>query len=704
MDNPKGVKSFHIQVDLQNGRYVGAVDDKETPPELSKIINEKAFASIKKAIANMTAWVKEYVTLIHQGHSVKAFELLQKKQGSIRFFQECILDEILPLDTEQLRPEQQMSFFIICVAIADKERAYAKVEKQIDVLLNKFLSYLPPGLSTALVLAKANAAATSERLNTANILYKQVIESADATATNRAFAHRGIALITPVPEDANEQELLAVDRFLEAGEVKEAVVDLVAVSKRYQSTDAVKSITFIDKAISLYTGSGQLLDKEYLASLHHTKGSYLYSINKLKEAFKSFKAACDLRDGLTGNEHETYSCLSAALKLSRNLKNGKVSYYKKKIEAIKPLLQTEEFLLQECLVEHINTGISITDDIIERIKRFPNQILRFSLYLLLSNSSQYSFLEKLEWLDKAKMELNEHESAAFHYSTYYFSVGELYRLNGKNAEAITAFQEGIRFNHFDYRLVQNCGALLWGAGNWQGSLKLFQDLISYVGESPTLLYCLGRSFFELGQFQDAFDTFKKIKTEIEGVDIKKYLLDCMEKTEGLRLTSADQSTNAPISLDAFYECLQAFSNTISNNSRMDFWKNNNGDYSWAASPEEKAKHYLITGLEMRFGKDCIDICQERRAGAGIIDLYITLRGGLKIVIELKICGSPGYSSTYALNGEDQLIHYLKNTETHFGFLLVFDARKRDFGKGFNPIQTFGKYTIQTLSIDLRPYV
>jgi len=42
-----------------------------------------------------------------------------------------------------------------------------------------------------------------------------------------------------------------------------------------------------------------------------------------------------------------------------------------------------------------------------------------------------------------------------------------------------------------------------------------------------------------------------------------------------------------------------------------------------------------------------------------------LRGGLKIIVELKLCGN-GYSSTYAKSGEEQLEHYLENTNTKVG--------------------------------------
>jgi len=108
-------------------------------------------------------------------------------------------------------------------------------------------------------------------------------------------------------------------------------------------------------------------------------------------------------------------------------------------------------------------------------------------------------------------------------------------------------------------------------------------------------------------------------------------------------------------------------------------------------------------MSMKFGPDAIDMYQESVAGAGFIDLFIVLRGGLKIVVELKMCGG-GYSSTYALIGEDQLVHYLKTTGTGIGILVVFDGRKRDFGQGFRPVQGIDDLTIYTVAVDMRPTV
>ena len=88
-------------------------------------------------------------------------------------------------------------------------------------------------------------------------------------------------------------------------------------------------------------------------------------------------------------------------------------------------------------------------------------------------------------------------------------------------------------------------------------------------------------------------------------------------------------------------------------------------------PEELSRQILITFLNGKFGKDTIETLQESRAGAGFIDLYVSLPGGLKIVIELNMSGS-GYSSNYALSGQSQIIYYQTNMSTKSGYHVVFD--------------------------------
>ena len=70
---------------------------------------------------------------------------------------------------------------------------------------------------------------------------------------------------------------------------------------------------------------------------------------------------------------------------------------------------------------------------------------------------------------------------------------------------------------------------------------------------------------------------------------------------------------------------------------MTFWTKEANDYQWIERPEKWAQHLLHTFLEARFG-DRVDIFEELSTGAGRLDLYVKLIGGLSIILELKMCG------------------------------------------------------------------
>ncbi len=53
-------------------------------------------------------------------------------------------------------------------------------------------------------------------------------------------------------------------------------------------------------------------------------------------------------------------------------------------------------------------------------------------------------------------------------------------------------------------------------------------------------------------------------------------------------------------------------------------------------------------------------------------------------------------------GSDQVLHYIKNLQKSLGYLLIFDARARDFGKGIDPVTAIANFIVVTNFIDVRP--
>lgn len=698
--------SLQFQIDLNSLKTVGKITDGESDPKIDEI-NLQLSKTLKNLFTTgLTDWLPNFNSLIENSNHLDAYKLLEEKKWTLQFSKTPILESLLRLDKTKLDKEQRKDFLLIIIVAASREISFGKVENEIEVFLSEFGDSVDLSMKQSILLSKGNASAQNGKIHVANNIYKEVINNANSTAVDKAYAYRGLAKIAASKDDIIQYHNLSADKFLEAGKKRETITDMAYVSKLYEKSNPEAALNLIDNAIQLYD-SENTLDKEFKAGLHHRKAGYLFSLKKFKEALESIEIACELRENIIGNEYESYSSHSVAKMLCERLnKTERALYHSSKIDGLAPRISEKEFDLQIQIQNTMDKKLLIDNGLLEEVEKSEFKLFKFSAYIFNAILDKYSFEKNLEWLDKAKLLLNEKDFDHNHYSIYYFTAAEVYRNEEKISDAIKNYELSLDYNPFHYESIQNCGAVLWKNKMWDKSLEFFKARVDTLGESSTLCYALGRSYFELEKYQDAFNYFRKVSNDLDGVDISKYINECLAKDKEIKLEHKESESQRiiPISIKSFKTALEEFSQSISTNSRMYFWKSDSGKYKWDTKPEEKGKQLLITALEMKYGKESIEIVQERIAGAGIIDLYLILRGGLKIVVELKICGGEGYSSNYAISGEDQLIHYLKNTSTKIGFLVVFDGRSRDFGKGFKNVQAFEDLTIFTTAIEMTPKI
>ncbi|MCB0538468.1 MAG: hypothetical protein KDE33_13185 [Bacteroidetes bacterium] len=701
-------KSVNIQfeIDLNSMKTIGKVVDSKTSPKIDEL-NQQLAKSISKAFDSLTDWINDITELLNQDKHKEAYKLFEENKGTLQFLKTNVVENLSRLDVSVLNKAERKDFLLLLIALASRETNFGKIEKTINDFYTEFENEIEPEVKQSIILAKANAAAQNEKLNLANTYYTLVAEHDDTSGVDKAFAYRGLAKTSNFQEDVIVFYQKSADKFLEVGRKREAIKDLCFISELLEKENPNEALAKIDFAIEIYD-SEKSLDKELLGSLYHRKASYLYSIGQTSKALDAVEQACKLRENLIGNEYERYSSYTSARLFSHILKNEeKEKLYTKKEEEVKPLIDSEEFRLQEKISSRLSKQEEIEGDLLEEVEKSEYSNFIFSVYLHNSIITKSPIEIKLEWIDKAKIVLEKYKFYNTHYSLLYYTLAEIYRQEGIINKAIENYEKSLEYNPLNYQAIQNCGATLWNNKLWDKSIIFFQNQLDKLGESPNLCYALGRSFFEKEKYQNAFNYFIKANGKVKGANIQEYINKCIEKNNNLQLPSNDAieiSQSAPISLESFRTTLEQFAFSVSSNSRMHFWKNIKGNYKWDSNPEERGKQLLVTAFETKYGKNAIEIIQERKAGAGIIDLYIILQGGLKIVVELKICGGAGYSSNYALSGKDQLIHYIKNTQTKIGFLIVFDGRMRDFGKGFIPIQSVDDISIFTTAIDMRPKI
>lgn len=699
--------SIQFQIDLNSLKTVGKITDGESDPK-----GDEINLQISKTLKNLFTkgftekWLPDFNSLIENNNHLDAYKLLEKNKWTLQFSKKNILKSLLRLDKTKLDKEQRKNFLLISIVVASQEISFGKVENEIESFLSEFGDSIEEDMKQSVQLSKGNAFAQNGKINGANNIYKEVIANDNTSAIDKAYAYRGLAEILTSEEDIIQYHNLAADKFLEAGKKQETITDMVFVSRMYEKNNPKTALKLIDDAIQLYDCENNL-DKEFKAGLHQRKAGYLFSLNKFKEALESIEIACELRENLIGNEYESYSSHSVAKTLCERLNIAeRALYHSNKINLLSPSMSGQEFDLQIQIQNAMDKKVKIENGLLAEIENSEFKLFKFSAYIFNATIDKSSFEEKLEWLDKAKLLLNDKDFYNIHYSLYYFTAAEVYRNAEKISDAIKNYELSLDYNLFHRESIQNCGAVLWKNKMWDKSLEFFKKRIDTLGESSTLCYALGRSYFELERYQEAFNYFRKISNDLNGVNISNYINECLAKDKEIKLEGkeAEPQRTIPISIESFRTTIEEFSKSISSKSRMYFWKNNSGKYKWDTKPEERGKQFLINALEMKYGKDSIEIFQESIAGAGIIDLYLILRGGLKIVVELKICGGEGYSSSYAISGEDQLIHYLKNTSTKIGFLIVFDGRSREYEKGFKKVQSVDDLTIFTTAIEMKPTI
>lgn len=697
--------TLSFEKDLQSDKLVGSIVEGEDTA-ITKDINAGVAAAMRHAFGRMGEWITDFETLIDSGDHRAAYILLEKNFGTISFSDRKILDALLSLDVKALEEAEKKKLGIYLVAAANRENRTGDIEARLELYIGEFENVLENGLKQAILLASANASAVNSKFNVARTRYYHVLNDSHTSIVNQAYALRGLSMISSDAQEMVEYRKRGIDKFLEAGERQEAVGDLAYLARYFGKDDPSQAVDLIDRAIQLYDLNTKL-SKEYAASLYHTKAAYLHSIRQNDDALQAAEKACALRENLIGNEHEAFSTYALAEAICRIVKNSeKEKYYADKLAQLTPLIKTQEFLLQEKLTTAIARGELVSDELLAEIEKSGTTNHKFGAYLIKGTHQSKTFEEKLVWLDKAVVLLNEREFTNQHYSILYYSIAEEWRKQGSVDIARKNYETSLHYNPFQYLSIQNCGAMLWGAKRWDDSVEFFKKQIDRFGDSPVLSYAYGRSLLEVSRFNEAFPYLKKAKGKVQGLDVDPYLLKCLEEVNDLQPETVKETkpVETRVSLEAFKNCIEEFARSVSSNSRMHFWQSiPGGGHKWKPFPEETGKQLLITALNMKFGNDAIEIIQERPAGAGIIDLYIILRGGTKVVLELKMCGA-NYSSTYAISGEDQLVHYIKNSQTRLGYLIVFDGRIKDFGKGLKPVQGIGNATIFTTAIQIAPKI
>ncbi|RLZ07845.1 tetratricopeptide repeat protein [Acinetobacter sp. 2JN-4] len=672
----------------------GSTESNEIAIEIANRINN--------VINNLSdKWLSKFLDEVEKSNFDEAYIIFEENKGTLQHSRKVEdLNSLKKMDFSKLDALKRKDFLIFLILFSAMVNDRTDSLGYIDFLLKNYSDKLDADLLQNIILEKANCLANDGHINIARINYNKVINAEGVSPATIAWSYQGLSIIS-TDLDRIKYAQYAADFHFQSGNKMEAVRNLIQISNFKGNIDPKEAIVIFDKCIALYEEKS-LVDRELLASLIHRKSNYLYKINQIKEALILAERACDLRRGLIGNEIELSSSLSLA-EILAGLDNQaeKGEKYRAEYELLKEKIKDENFNLREKILGLISNSEFVSNEFLTEVLASDDSELIISTLLYQSTDKDLSLDDAMTLLEKCRV-YAEKERNNNVLDVIYFSIAEKYRVEGLYDDAYVFYTKSLKINQFNQSSVQNCLGMLFQEGKWKQAQTFLEERIRIIGELPNVCFFYARALLEDKQYQKALKYFNK--SDKSNPKLADYQSICIDNLDDSQFESMPirEGWKETITSDIFFEILKEFSNSISTSSRMYFWEKGEDkiSYKWTKNPEEKSKQLLITFLNAKLGFDSTEIIQECRAGAGFIDLYIILPGGLKVIVELKMCGG-GYSSTYALSGESQIIHYQQNKTTNLGYLVVFDGRTRDYGKGFKEIQNINNHTIYAIAVDMR---
>lgn len=588
--------------------------------------------------------------------------------------------------------------------------------------------HIERSLNHRLQLLKAQGALQKGMPELAYAIYMKLLhQKRDMDIDTIATTYDKLANLRGTSEsDATRYTEYAADAFLQAGDQAQASACYCRLADRIGLTDLKIAIKYFEVAEKLLAIISNTQKEHFLSHIFYRKSCLYYRADMHAEAILEIKKSRLCQANLLGNDVIKLSALRLAQVLAAGAGDledataieNELNEFRKKYpnrqewlrdELISytkdPLPETAKTLDEE-IAQSGYVGLKCDWNIIKAISS-PG----------LSNEDRICLLEQANALIKQNIDTeSKKDSLAGLYSAY----GYVYLKMNDDNKALSYYRETLKIDPYQQSARQNCAALLFKTKNWAEAEAFFEKELSRHGDKPGILFGYGRALLEQGDKIKAAGVFNRAKKAIQSSSpngLEALVQEYLQKTlDGIELPSATSSRGASnqvvicekqpqedsrITIFDFRQCIAYFGEHIKSQERMTFWMKDKStnEYEWISSPEAHAKILFRTAINMHY-KDALETLEEVSTGAGRIDLYLIFRNGIRAVVELKMCGD-GYSRNYALEGHEQLAHYMENRKTHIGFLIVFDGRLRDYGKGIPETVAVENKTIYSYCVDVR---
>lgn len=712
---PAGDFQFNMNYDPQSGILIAThkpLHGLATPdPALTRDIA----ASMANTFINIpTDLAHEIDQAICAGNIEEALASVKRAHEEGKFLfppSAALLDALVKLDVFPLSSTDRRMLRDLRIVVANKLQKFDVAEPDAEALLAEEDGIaLSDEQKINLQIFLALASMMRGNKETALMIWHKLLKNpATLVPRSRAWIWRNISLTLP-PDDPESIQAAqyAADAFLEAGDKHEAGKSLMQLANTLLHADPAEAIGKIDEILSLLDREG-LIDKHWRAAALHTRANHLGQLGKHSEAFSNAHEAVDLRRGLFGVEAEFVSSLYLA-----SIEAGYVG----RVEEATTLKAEADKLSNEIASPRFRFGRRLerlfasfdseqARELIREAKAAGDLEVAASVRIVQAmNDSSLKDIERLELLEESLRELDNADIREPAKQTTWSAIGRQLLRMEQSERAEAWYRKILAISPFDAEARDHLIHCLWQREKWGDAAIVLRKQIKIRGEMPGLLFAYGKSLFEAGNFPEAIPILTKA-SDLAGSNesLKANVLNLRERalrTGAIPAPSKPiKELTVPITRDDFQVAIDEFARFIEAEKRMGFWnKEDSQDYTWIARPEKRAQDFLHTFLKAKFG-DRIMLFEEIATGAGRLDLYVQVLGGMAIIIELKMCGF-GYSSGYAAAGEDQILHYMENRRTALGYLIVFDARLNDFGQRLLQGRASDRFTVVEAIINVTP--
>jgi tetratricopeptide (TPR) repeat protein len=711
---PAGDYQLNLQLDLTSGEVIGTQEVMHPLAAPDNPLARNIVEAIAKGFRQVGNDLAEKITgcLAKGDQDAAVLAAKEAQQAGVFAFPPSVtlLDALMGIDVGGLSSEDRRFVRELRMAIAHRLNRFDVAGAEGEAFLGEYEATLTKDQRTDLQMLFGLAAMLKGKKETALLIWQEVLrEPTDLSAEQRAWAWRNISKALGIKDPKGLRACKhSADAFLEAGKKEEAGKSLMALANGQLFVEPNEAIKTIGEILALLDEK-ELRGRHLRAAALHTRAHRLVDLGRHQEALQDAREAVNLRRGLVGLENEFVSSLHlAALEAHRVGTDDEAKAFDAESENVTNELNLPRFQLAKRLVAlgeafHAQAAADLireAEAAHERDIVTAVQMMQAMADPKLSDTGRLGILE-----DTLKTLEHSRRRNPIEQPLRLAIAARLVKMNHPE-RAELQYRRLLEADPLDVPARDGLIHCLWELENWSDAAAFLQSQIKLRGEMPGLLFAYGKSLFEAGDINVALSVLTKaVDLAGDNEALRKAAFDLREKV--LHLGAAlepiveKKDSLEPVRREEIEAVLSAFATFIKQDKRMRFWKkiDEPPDHRWVDRPEGRAQDILHGWLKAAFGER-VQAFAEIDVGAGRVDLLVQFVGGLKIVIELKMCGY-GYSSTYAAEGEEQILHYMDNSDTRLGYLVVLDARLDKNGQPLFDTSPEPN-TVRCYLIDVRP--